>query len=135
MTSIPNRIIAASLINLDTGERIQLEQREGSYCHFSPDGQRKRFAYYELRFRLDWKDLGLNGDPTLDVDLFDVEGNQLDSKTRARVLGKQHHVNREFDNRRGVYLYRFEKGEVIFEYLTETTNQVHQTGTAMIVKA
>ncbi len=35
MNRIPEGVITASLVNHLTGEEFELEEKEGSYCHFS----------------------------------------------------------------------------------------------------
>lgn len=135
LKSTLDKVVGARLINVESGRKVELKQRDGSYCYFVPDDERESFGCYELRFRLDLKDLDEEGSPTLDADPFDSNGKQVKAETVLwkEILGKEaHHTIRKFDEGKGLYTYKFQKGSFTIDFLVETTNRLCQRGNARI---
>jgi hypothetical protein len=129
MSKVPERVVKAILINHLNGDEFELEEKDGSYCHFLKDGDKLPHVDNFIRFRLDWKDLNSEGDPSLDADIVDGSGKQYKEKLVA------HHTSRERDLNTGEYVYRFLQGTTEILFTTQLTMQANQRGTARIIRS
>lgn len=127
MNAIPKEVTKAILVNTLTGEEFDLEEKEGSYCHFLKNEDKIPYLADFLRFRLDWEDLNTHGDPSLDTDIVNIDGKQYKEKIPA------HHTTRK-PNNGGEYTYYFKQGTVEIIFVTRLTMQRTITGAAYIVK-
>src|SRR5437660_7297923 len=102
MKTIPESIQDARLINSDTREEIALSRRSDSCCHFA---DRIPHANYEVALRIDWSDMDVTGDPTLDADFF----SSGDTKPlKDRQFRKAHHTHKALKDGIGTYDFSFE---------------------------
>lgn len=101
---IPPHIVSAIAIDRKTGKQEPLTTRPGSYCHFfekfPADG-------FNIQLRLDWKDVGESGDPTLDADFFHPGDDKPIEKMRGIAA---HHTRKDLNH--GRFQYKFEYGSV-----------------------
>jgi hypothetical protein len=127
MNATPREVIKAVLVNTLTGKEFDLEEKEGSYCHFLKNEDKIPYLADFLRFRLDWEDLNAHGDPSLDTDIVDIDGKQYKEKIEA------HHTTRE-SNGGNEYTYHFKQDKIELFFVTRLTIQRTITGTARILQ-
>ena len=72
--------VRALATNVSTGVTQELTTRNGSSCHFFEPFE---CSGYEVRLRLDWKDLDDQGNPTLDADFYSLNTGAMDKSMKA----------------------------------------------------
>lgn len=128
MGRIPIEVVSARLVDRSTGTSEQLKTRQNSGCHFV---DRISHGEYEVGFRIDWTDLDVNGDPTLDADLF------LPGDTKAIRSFKEmtaHHTRKSQDGT-SEWAYRFEHEDLKLEFDLVVTRELKMTIDGIIVGA
>ena len=79
--------VRALATNVSTGVTQELTTRNGSSCHFFEPFE---CSGYEVRLRLDWKDLDDQGNPTLDADFYSLNTGAMDKSMKAHPA---HHTS------------------------------------------
>jgi hypothetical protein len=98
-------VLSITLLDLRTGNKTTLFEREGSRCHFYDDIYLKD---YIITLRIDWGDIR-NNDPVLDADIYRNISGKKGKKLR---YGPWHHTLKEFDENSNRKLYDFTFNEL-----------------------
>ena len=91
-------MVKATLVNLETGEKIALSPKTDSRCFFL---NWFRYKNYDIQFRLDHNN-NLGVDPVLDADIRDVVTRKL------LKPAKEHHTKKEYSSQTDSTIYTFE---------------------------
>jgi hypothetical protein len=79
--------VRALATDVSTGVTQELTTKNGSGCHFFEPFE---CAGYEVRLRLDWRDLDDQGNPTLDADFYSLSTGAMDKSMKAHPA---HHTS------------------------------------------
>ncbi len=126
--SIPLHITKAVAIDRKTGAEYILGTKVRSYCHFF---DRVPYEGYEIGLRLDWKQIDLNGDPTLDADFFPPGSSKPDKAMKASPA---HNISKSVNSSSGEIAYEFQYQSLHLNLIVQTTNARTISGCARIVK-
>ena len=127
MSEIPSGVVAARVIDADTGAAQVLKTKVGSHCHFV-----ERFLYgqYEIGLRFDWGDRDANGDPMLDADFY-APGSTKPIKSLRKHPA--HHTGKTTGEFEAVYPFAFE--DLRLDFVLCLTKELAHTIDAILVKA
>ena len=76
---VPNAplVVKANAVDATTGKEYAVEQHDGSYClDFKIEVEK-----YDLKFRFDYNKISKNGDPTLDLQIYQKFNQQEVNRT------------------------------------------------------
>ncbi len=132
----PN-LVSASWINIETNEENDLIQkfngkRDFSSCLFSEQKIEIEKNIF-IQFRFDYSDINSTGDPMLDADFFDKNGEAV-LKTKDMI--NAHHTPRELDISSNRYIYVFTYRDTFrLKIIFQKNNNQNIMGVARIIKA
>ena len=86
--------VRAFVKDLLTGESQELTTRSGSASHFF---EPFNCGGYNVRLRLDWRDLDAQGNPKLDADFYSLLTGEIDKSMKAHVA---HHTAAQTEGER-----------------------------------
>ena len=124
------KVISATLIDVETGNRVELKRENGSYCHFY---EKLFFEKYEINLRIDWSSTKTEPEPILDANIFEINNGE-----RVRQLPKNkkswHQTRKIFNPDQSTHTYFFKFREFELELTTEYTFSRGVSLDAIIVK-
>ena len=97
---LKERFVRAWATDISTGQIQDLTIRHGSRCHFF---EPFRAGPYEVRLRLDWKDIDSQGNSMLDADFYDPETGKVNVSMKGDAA---HHTPSQSDGCE-TYLWEF----------------------------
>lgn len=118
---LENVIDSAYVVRLDTGEKLTLNTKGESYCHFFDPIDIEK---YKIIFRIDWFDLDAGGHPTLDADFYDIKTNKKLQNTGERHAA--HHTETK-DSKFRVYEWEFGEIQWAFKVVVRWLINVAET--------